>query len=219
MKIALFTKKNKPTVKKVIEYLRTHSDDFALYEGIRGDTFPQETDSFSPDILISYISPWIIPKEVLDKTRLSNINFHPGPPDYPGIGCFNFAIYNNERNYGVTAHLMEEKVDRGRIIGIKKFHLSESDSVYSLSVKSYEHMLSLFYEVMDFVIKNKAFPICNETWKVKPYTRKELEDLCKIQPTMQKEEIERRIKATTYPHMPCAYVELFNHRFEYNPNR
>lgn len=219
MKIALFTKKNKPTVKDVIEYLEKCSDEFVLYEGVRGDKFPQEAFNSSQDLLISYISPWIIPKEVLSNTKLGNINFHPGGPEYPGIGCFNFAIYNNEPTYAVTAHVMEEKVDRGRIIGVRRFDLLDSDSVYSLSMKSYENMLSLFYEVVDYIIKSNSLPACDQYWKREPYIRKELEELCMIKPDMSQKEIARRIKATTHPNMPGAYIELFGYRFEYNPNR
>ena len=219
MKILLFTKSDKPMVKEVINYLREHFDNIKIYEGIRGEPFPKEAYDDTSDILISYLSPWIIPKEVLNKTKLWNINFHPGSPEYPGIGCFNFAIYNEDAQYGVTAHLMEEKVDTGKIIGVKKFALLPSDSVYSLSLKSYSYMLNLFFEIIDFILLNNDLPPCNEKWARKAYTRKELEELCKINLTMTKNEIQRRINATNYPNMPGAYIELFNYKFEYNIKR
>ena len=219
MKITLFTKRNKITTNEVIQHLEQCSNELIVYEGTVGDDFPEEANNSSPDILISYISPWIIPKKVLNNTKLYNINFHPGGPDYPGIGCFNFAIYNNEPTYAVTSHVMEEKVDIGKIISVKRFELLESDTVYSLSIKSYENMLSLFNEVMDYIIKNKRLPICEQRWERKPYTRKELEELCVVTPDMTRKEIEKRIKSTTYPGMPGAYIELFGKRFEYNPER
>lgn len=219
MKIALFVKKNKPTVDDVIEYSRKHFDSVKIYQGTTKDTFPTQALDESSDILISYLSSWIIPGSLLSKTKLWNINFHPGPPEYPGIGCFNFAIYNNERTYGVTSHLMCEKVDSGKIIGVKKFPLSKSDSVYTLSLKSYKHMLSLFFKVMDFILKKNKLPNCNETWKRRAYTRKGLEALCKIRPNMAKREIKRRIKATTYPDMPGAYMDISGYRFQYDSSR
>ncbi|MFH1282643.1 MAG: formyltransferase family protein [bacterium] len=219
MKAILFIKKDKPTAREVVEYLHTHFRELVVCQGKRGDKFPKDALKGCPDILISYLSPWIIPDNVLNKTRLWNINFHPGPPRYPGIGCFNFAIYNKEMFYGVTAHLMNEKVDDGRIIAVKRFALLESESVYSLSIKSYECMLSLFFEVMNFILKDNKLPECSEAWKRKPYTRKELEELCKIDNDMIKQEIEKRIRATLYPNMPGAYIDMFDFRFEYNPNR
>lgn len=219
MKVTLFTKADKPTVKKTIGYLKKHFNNVTIYQGKIGSPLPEDAFNGSPDILISYLSAWVIPREVLKRTKLWNINFHPAPPEYPGIGCFNLAIYNRERTYGVTAHLMCEKVDRGKIVAIKRFPLLETDSVYSLSLKCYEYMFSLFTEVMDLILRENKLPDCNEVWKRRPFTRKELEELCKISPNMSKEEIERRIKATTYPNMPGAYIDIFGYTFEYNPNR
>ena len=219
MKVSIFAKKNKPFVKEVIEYLKSYSKDVYIYEGDNGDPFPKTAFSNDPGLVISYLSPWIIPQEILSKANPGAINFHPGPPEYPGIGCFNFAIYNREITYGVTAHKMDEKVDKGKIIGVKRFSFRKSDSVYKLSIKSYKHMLLLFYKVVKYINKYNNFPVCQEQWKRKPYRRLELEQLCKIEVGMEKEEIARRIKATTYPNMPGAYLEVDRYKFEYNPNR
>jgi methionyl-tRNA formyltransferase len=213
-------KKDKPTAGKVINYLKTNFKHVEIYQGEINNKFPLlDVEGLSQDILVSYISPWIIPGSILDRTRLFNINFHPGPPEYPGIGCFNFAIYNEEETYGVTAHLMEEKVDTGRIIAIKRFPLLTTDSVYHLSIRSYEYMFSLFCEVFDYFSIHKELPNCKESWKCRPYKRKELEELCKVLPGMSRHEVDLRIKATAYPEMPGAYIELFGNKFEYNPNR
>ncbi|UCD54843.1 MAG: hypothetical protein JSV93_04815 [Candidatus Omnitrophota bacterium] len=219
MRIALFTKANKPTTKEAVDYLRKRLGAVTVYKGEMGDPFPKKAFRAPCDILISYLSPWIIPKKILNRTKSWNINFHPGPPAYPGIGCFNFAIYNKEKIYGITAHLMNERVDTGKIIAVKRFPLLKSDSVYSLSIKSYKHMLLVFFEIMGGILAKMKIPESNETWKRKPYTRKELEDLCKINLSMSKSEIERRIKATFYPNMPRAYIDMFNYKFEYQPDR
>lgn len=219
MKLSLFTKTDKPTVQDVADFLKGHFERVIIYQGKVTDPFPVDAFNDNPDILVSYLSAWVIPDEVLQKTRLYNINFHPGPPEYPGTGCTNFAIYNNEKEYGVTAHFMEKRVDTGKIIAIKRFALFDSDSVYSLSLKSYDAMLALFYEIIGDVLKNKKFPESGLTWKRKAYTRKELEELCRIDPGMSQQEVSRRIKATTYPGMPGAYTDIFGNTFEYNSNR
>ncbi|MCQ9206950.1 MAG: hypothetical protein NG740_03620 [Omnitrophica bacterium] len=219
MKVILFAKEGKPTVKDVVEFLKTHFSETLVYLGNPGDNLPEKVFNEKCDILISYLSPWIIPRTILDISKFANINFHPGPPKYPGIGCFNFAIYNEEKTYGVTAHLMEEKVDTGNIIAVKRFSLPENDSVYKLCRRSYAHMLLLFYNVMDFILRNNVLPASREVWKRKPYLREELNMLCLVKPGMPHREIEKRVKATTYPGMPGAYLKLSGHRFEYSPKR
>ena len=219
MKVSLFTKTGKPTVNKVIDYLNDNFVKVSIYQGKRGDLLPVECLDEVSDIAVSYLSPWIIPGQILNRTRLWNINFHPGSPKYPGIGCFNFAIYNQEETYGVTAHIMEEKVDCGRIIGTKYFPLSDEYSVSTLSIKSYENMLSLFLEIMDYIYQHKELPRSKEQWQRPPYTRKELENLCLINKDMTEEEVKRRVRATTYPDMPAAYLKMFGFKFEYNTQR
>jgi len=169
--------------------------------------------------LVSYISPWIIPASLLRKAKICAINFHPGPPEYPGIGCTNFALYNDEKEFGVTAHIMESKVDSGKIMAVKRFPILENDDIYSLTQKCYVNILSLFCEVMKVIMNTKKLPACNEKWKRRPYTRKELNDLCMITMDMNKREVERRIRALAYPNMPGPHIELFGYQFEYNPKR
>jgi len=219
MKIILFGKNKKPGIREVIEYLNIHFKELKIFLGDKKDKFPIEAKHNPPDILVSYISPWIIPEEILIKTKLWNINFHPGPPNYPGIGCANFAIYNREKIYGVTAHLMEKKVDSGKIIGVKRFSILKSDNVYTLTLKSYGFMLSLFFEIFDYIIENNKLLECDEKWTKSPYTRKQLEELCVITPNMSEEEVKRRLKATQFPGMPGAYIKLYNYKFEYNDKR
>ena len=219
MKILFFAKRGKIGTDEAIEYLKKHFNDVIVYVGERKDEFPADALAYKPDILISYISPWIIPSSLLNNTRKWNINFHPGSPSYPGIGCTNFAIYNMEKEFGVTAHIMEKKVDSGKIIGVKRFPILETDNVYSLTIKSYGYLLILFYETFDYIIKYIKLPECNEKWARKPYTRKQLERLCKITPDMPKNEVERRVKSTEFPGMPGAYIELYGYKFEYNKNR
>ena len=125
------------------------------------DELPQEVKKRKYDIIISYISPWIVPKKVLRETKKWNINFHPGPPEFPGIGCFNFAIYESVKKFGATAHIMNAKVDTGKIIGVKSFIMDERETVESLSNKTYKCMFELYKTTIKYIIENKSLPGAN----------------------------------------------------------
>ena len=79
------TKKEKLGVKEAIIYSNKITKNIDVYYGIASDPFPFKIKQENYDLLISYISPWIVPKAILDKTKRWNINFHPGSPEYPGI--------------------------------------------------------------------------------------------------------------------------------------
>ena len=51
--------------------------------------------------------------------KIAAINLHPGSPKYRGIGCLNYALYNKEKKFGFTIHLISKKIDCGKILNVK----------------------------------------------------------------------------------------------------
>ena len=214
MKILFIGKKNDANALAASEYLKQVFPDAVIVFGVRGESFPEDLAWWKGDYIFSYLSPWIIPKSLLERAERGAINWHPGPPEYPGIGCTNFAIYNDEKEFGITCHYMLAKVDTGKIIEVKRFQVIENDTVYSITQKCYSLILNSFYRMIERIANEEPFPSSHEDWTRKPYTRKELDSLSEIQPEMSKREIERRIKATTYD-KPWAFVEIQGKRFYY----
>jgi len=219
MNAIFLTKKEKPKVQDAIEIANRYFDNLTVCYGEIKDELPQEIKKRKYDIIISYISPWIIPKKILEETKKWNINFHPGPPEFPGIGCFNFAIYKSVEKFGATAHIMNERVDTGNIIGVKRFIMDEMETVESLSNKTYVCMFELYKIIMQHIIEYNSLPICSETWKRVPYKRSELENLSKLSHSISENEINKRIRATYFPGKPAPFIEIFGYKFEYNPDR
>jgi methionyl-tRNA formyltransferase len=58
-----------------------------------------------------------IPPEVFTAPRLGTLNVHDSLlPRYAGFAPLNWAILNGETEVGVTAHVMDERLDRGDIV-------------------------------------------------------------------------------------------------------
>ena len=49
------------------------------------------------DYIFSFRSFIILRKNLIKKAKYAAINFHPGPPEFRGIGCLNFAIFKNAK--------------------------------------------------------------------------------------------------------------------------
>ncbi len=211
--------KPKPGLDEVLSILKQQDCEVYVFQGQRTDRFPSPSYGMRTDLTLSYMSPWVIPDRILRETKKWSINFHPGPPEYPGIGCTNFALYEGAVEYGVTAHLMESRVDSGRILGVRRFPIEANDTVHSITEKSYSALVQLFQDTMIPILTQDTLPVCHEVWKRRPFTRRELEELCRVNVEMPREELRRRIHATTYPNMPGAYLEWMGYKFEYNPNR
>ncbi len=187
------------------EFIQQHFKNSTIIFSRRSDPFPKELLEWEGDILVSYLAQWIIPGELITNASQAAINLHPGPPEYPGIGCTNFAMYNEEKEFGITCHHMLARVDSGPIIAVKRFPIFKTDSVYSLTQRCYVEILHLFFDLMSGLLKGKPFPNSAEIWKRKPYKRKELDELCQLRSDMSESEIQKRIKATTYGDKVWAY--------------
>ncbi|NQU98281.1 hypothetical protein HQ533_02340 [Candidatus Woesearchaeota archaeon] len=199
MKILLLTKTS-DACKEIQTFVKERIPkevDLKIFEGEFGDKFPEELKDWFGDYVISFLCPWIVPEWLLNKTKLA-INFHPAPPKYPGIGCYNFAIYNKDKEYGVTCHYMISRVDSGKIVKVLRFPMYEDDTVLKLKERTIDYLVKLFHEIFACIIENKRLPESNETWERKPYTRKELQKLCKITDEMNEEEVKLRIRATYF---------------------
>lgn len=187
------------------EFIKKHFENATIVFSERSQPFPQKLKEWKGDLLISYLAQWIIPEEVILNASLAAVNLHPGPPEYPGIGCTNFAMYNDEKVFGVTMHHMLARVDSGPIISVKRFPVLSTDDVYSLTQRCYVEILHLFVEQMTDLLKGKPFPASQEIWKRKPYKRKELDELCQLTEEMTEEEKQKRIRATTFGEKVWAY--------------
>ena len=207
LKILFIGKADDLFSRQAADFILTHYPSAKIIFSARQQPFPQELLTWKGDLVISYLSQWIIPKILLERAAIAAINFHPGPPEYPGIGCTNFAIYNGADEFGVTCHHMVSKVDTGDIIAVNRFPVYQSDTVYSITQRCYSDILNMFYEVVSKLMNGEDLPASDETWKRKPYLRKELDDLCRLTPDMNEEEIERRIKSTYYQ-QPWAYMQV-----------
>jgi methionyl-tRNA formyltransferase len=161
------------------------------------DRLPEAARWWKGDYIISFLGRWVLPPEVIGHARVAAINFHPGPPEYPGIGCTNFALYDRVTGYGCTCHRMAEKVDTGGVIAVSRFAVYPTDDVASLTERTYDFMLAQFYTVTDSILRGRAFLNIPETWGVS-HTRADLDALSHITPDMDSAEVARRIRATRY---------------------
>lgn len=215
-KVLFLSKKDNEFARRAAVFIKDNFPESLIFEGSRKDPLPEDVLNWKGDLLISFISSWIIPISLLKQAKFAAINFHPGSPQYPGTGCTNFAFYNGEKEYGVTCHHMQAVVDTGNIIAVKRFPLQDDDTVYTATQRCYSLLEEMFYEVMDCILQGRPIPLSEEKWTRKPYTRKQLDELCEIKPGMSEEEIERRIKATTYKY-PWAFTIIGNRVFKLQP--
>ncbi len=156
------------------------------------------------DFIICFRSNYILTQKQIKLANIAAINFHPGTPKYRGIGCINLALLNNEKEYGSTAHLMNKKIDAGKIIDVSKIKISKNDNLESLIKKTHKNM----YNQSKFLLKhiladhnnlNKFIDKCKiYKWSKKLMTRKKLNKLYKLNFKNKKINIQEYNRSLSY---------------------
>lgn len=209
-------KADDPYCARALEFCQRSFSPVVHCLGRWGDPLPEQIRAWEGDYIVSYLSRWIVPAALLQRASKAAVNFHPASPDYPGIGCNNFALYEDARQYGVTCHHMAAQVDTGAIIAVRRFPVLPKDNVATLLKRTYENQIALFLEIAQMMAEGGELPVAGETWTRRPFTRKEFNTLFQITSGMSREEIARRIRAVSYGRYQ-PFIEIEGFRFEYVP--
>ena len=87
----------------------------------------------------------ILSKDFIRKFKGKILNIHPSLlPKYKGLNTHHRAIQNKEKYSGCTVHLVNSKLDSGKIILQKKVKLSKKETPSSLQKKILKHEHSLY---------------------------------------------------------------------------
>lgn len=99
----------------------------------------------SADIVVSVLYDKIFKPNVVNEKQC--YNFHPGVlPEYKGRGICSWVIINEEECMGATLHVIDENIDTGEIIDIRKFSIQKEDTSFSLFEKTEELIYDMFVD-------------------------------------------------------------------------
>ena len=88
------------------------------------------------DLIVTCAYGQILPKEVLDLPKFACINVHASLlPKYRGSAPIQWALFNGDKETGVTIMYMDEGMDTGDIIKKDKINILDSDNVGTLHDK------------------------------------------------------------------------------------
>lgn len=162
------------------------------------------------DLLVSFLNESILPAAML---RYPNINFHPGPPEYPGRGGASYALYDGATKYGATAHTMAEQVDAGSILLVDEFETAPYKRCETLFARAELSCMKLLAEALYiFSTAGKLPPPNGRTWRGKPGTRKQFVawlNLDAAHPTV----FRRKVAAAYHSKFPGPYVLVHGLKF------
>tara|TARA_B100000795_G_scaffold269543_2_gene259241 strand:+ start:366 stop:1091 length:726 start_codon:yes stop_codon:yes gene_type:complete len=102
------------------------------------------------DLIINLNVMKLIKKNFLKKFQKILINFHPGIlPKYRGLYSTFYKIINKEKYFGISSHLMREKIDNGPIIAIIKKKINGMNLFDCYKIIYGEMLYKLFIQTLN----------------------------------------------------------------------
>lgn len=167
-------------------------------------------------LLVSYLFPNLIRKEILNYSEIIPINFHPAPlPEYKGCACSCFFLYENDGNheYGVTAHYINEKFDEGDLIKVNSFKVEGEWSGKSFNNFVLNKLLELFIEIIYLYKHKKLERNKQDADSGRYYSRKKLNQIKVVNSSDDLETINRKIESFWFPPYHGATIEVNGQNF------
>jgi methionyl-tRNA formyltransferase len=176
--------------------------------------------ALSPDLLerarlVAFVTPEIVSQSVLGRLGYGALNFHPGPPSYPGWAPSHFALYERATEFGATVHVMVEQVDAGPIIDVALFPIPADISVLGLEGLTYTHLAQLFWRMAKSLATDpKPPPTLPIKWGSRKYSRRAYRAICDIPLDIPKDELDRRLRVFGGNHFGmCPTINLHGIEF------
>ena len=169
MKLLIITNYNHKVSKQLVKYLKFKKINFDYIDSSKKKKIKI---SKRYDYLISFLNSMYIDKSVREKIKINSFNFHPGPPKYPGFGCYNFALLDNVNFYGSTVHMINDKFDNGKIVNFNKFKISyEKLDLEKLISMTHRNIIKQAKDFINDILNKKLKIKSNFKWKRKAYTK------------------------------------------------
>lgn len=107
-------------------------------------------------IIVSASNSFVFPVDICNKKSITIINWHNALlPNHKGRNAEAWAIYENDSKTGITWHIVDDKIDHGRIIYQSEIEIDETTTALSLFKRQMELGIKSFNDVCLQLIRGK----------------------------------------------------------------
>jgi methionyl-tRNA formyltransferase len=218
--VLFFGREGCSRTRDVLKLLEAKAQTVEFFESShRGEQLPSRVTDWSGDLIFCFRSFHVLSPHQIGRATIGAINFHPGPPEYPGSGCTNWALLEGAKQFGVTAHLIAEKIDSGPILSAERFEIFPTDNIESLLSRTHDALASLALRTIEKIFSldepGKRSLLASapaEQWSGRSRPMRELDELRRVSSEISPQELENRIRAVHHPNFPL-YAEIAGRKF------
>ena len=157
VKVSFICGRYKTKDNKIKKIAKINKIKFYKIKNVNDSKFLMNIKKKNLDLLVSMSFDQIFKKKIINLVNKKIINCHAGKlPFYRGRNILNWVLINGEKEFGITTHFVNEKIDQGDVILQKIFTIKKSDDYKSLLTKSYRECAIILYKTI-IKIKNNNY--------------------------------------------------------------
>ena len=165
-----------------------------------------------PDLILTMAYGQIVPQGLLDIPTMGALNLHGSIlPKYRGAAPIQRAIMNGEKETGVTLMEMVDKMDAGKMFGVKKCEILPEDTYTSLCEKIVKCAIDCVKDLLPKYINGELKGEEQDESKV-TFADKITPEIEKLDPNMTAEQFIHCAHAMS--EIPGGYVLVENQKFK-----
>jgi methionyl-tRNA formyltransferase len=131
------------------EQAGNHRIPWFTHPSVNASDFLQSIAGYECDLFVSMSFNQIFRKQLIEYPRLGTINCHAGRlPFYRGRNILNWALINDEKEFGITVHYVDAGIDTGDILAQRLFPITDQDNYATLLECAYAGCAELLYDTI-----------------------------------------------------------------------
>ncbi len=120
-----------------------------IHQNVNSDEFLNKISKYNVDLFVSMSFNQIFKIGTINYPPLKTINCHAGKlPFYRGRNILNWALINDEKEFGITVHYIDEGIDTGDIILQRTYPITDEDDYSTLLNTAYTGCADVLYDAI-----------------------------------------------------------------------
>lgn len=160
--------------KRLSDFCSDFSIDYIRTSDLNADDIENSLLNLNLDYIFNIDSFTIIKPSIFNIPKYGVVNFHNSYlPHYRGANATSWGIINDEKEFGVTWHLIDKGIDTGDILFQKLFDVRKNETARTLIFKCIEEGIKLFRDNISDLLNDNLLPQ-KQTGPESTYYRKNL---------------------------------------------
>ena len=141
----------------LLQWAKERGIPIELSSNINSQEFIDRITKYQADLFVSMSFNQIFRGQMINLPKYKTINCHAGKlPFYRGRNILNWALINDEKEFGVTAHYVDEGIDTGDIIVQETYPITDDDNYGTLLARAYEGCADVLYRAIVMIQNNEV---------------------------------------------------------------